>query len=691
MYIILKIKNRKSKFNIIRCAFFLLCISFNSCILKNNKQLTYALQLSAGNIVNLEFVIQHYKSDPERQEAARFLIRNMIGKKTLDSASISENQPYYDALIKHFDKYGIYKKDIEMAICDSIHSLHPNTRTMPSFQSDLKVISADYLIKHIDYAFSTWKQHPWSRNIDFGTFCKYILPYTTENCYGKESDIYFSEKYKSLEKDMNTNSYLKVANRLSQNLDSTFWARWTIFTKVYPFLLPTTFNNIARSQFGTCLEGNIYKIAALRSVGIPAVLNEIPCWGNSNSPHFWTEVITKNSHLRLLDNKQSPFLNIRDTVISGTFWDYHYIPSYKGIPEDIYIQYKRYIPKVYRVNYEIQQNNLSYLSSEIAPSFFKNPGLEDITDKYVKCNDITVDLWDNYADSKYVYLCCFDPFQGWVPVCYTKRKGKKALFKKVGVNILYLPAYYRNGTVITAGYPVILTSEGTLKIVNNLPEGQKENVNIYSKYPYRSVQIYRAASMLGTRFQVANKSDFSDSLTVYKIDEIPYYENSFELKGTKAYRYLICNFKGIDFFNVGDIQVTNFINGTEKKLTGKLLGNPGTGGTSIKNAMDNDRISYFENSSDVKEQYIAIDFGKPVHFNHVTYYPRSDDNRIVNGETYELFYWNRKWISLGKRIGKDHRLVFSQVPKNAVLRVHNCTKGNEERIFTYEHGKQVWW
>lgn len=670
---------------------FLLFISFTACSSPEEQQLNQSLQLSGNNRQNLESVIQHYNSDSERQEAARFLIRNMIGKKTLDSVSVSENQPYYDALIKRYEQFGVYKKGIERAICDSIHMLYPNTKVIAVYSTDLKTLSAQYLIEHMNTAFDTWKKHPWSKNIDFETFCKYILPYTTENCYGKESDSFFKEKYKDIDKIMHDTDYTQVANIISQHIDSTFLSSWSLFAIHHPYLMPTSFSNIMKSNIGTCLEKNIYKIAALRSLGIPAVLNEIPCWGNSNSPHFWTEIITKESHLKLLDNEQHPYLNIRDTIISDTFWDYNYLSSFKGIPSYIYIQHKRYIPKVYRINYEIQKDNLSYLSTNTAPGFFKNPGLEDITDKYIKCKDITVDLWKNGSDDRYVYLCCFDPFREWVPVCYTKRNGRKAQFKKMGVNIFYLPAYYQNNAIVPAGDPFVLTKEGKLKIINNLPPKKENNIVIYSKYPYRSVLIYRASSMLGTRFQVANRADFADSLTVYKVNEIPYYEGNFDIKNKKAYRYLICNFKGTVFFNVGDIRVTDCENGMEKQLSGKLSGNPGIGGALLKNAMDGDRISYFENNIDVKDQYIAIDFGKPVHFNHVTYYPRSDDNRIVNGETYELFYWNRKWVSLGKQIGKDHRLVFNHVPENAVLRVHDCTKGNEERIFTYEHGKQIWW
>ena len=36
-------------------------------------------------------------------------------------------------------------------------------------------------------------------------------------------------------------------------------------------------------------------------------------------------------------------------------------------------------------------------------------------------------------------------------------------------------------------------------------------------------------------------------------------------------------------------------------------------------------------------------------------------------------------------------LKYDNVPAQALFRLHNRTKGSEERIFTYEGGKQIWW
>ena len=60
---------------------------------------------------------------------------------------------------------------------------------------------------------------------------------------------------------------------------------------------------------------------------------------------------------------------------------------------------------------------------------------------------------------------------------------------------------------------------------------------------------------------------------------------------------------------------------------------------------------------------------------------------------YELYYWNSKgfWDDLGKKKATDNVLLFHKIPTNGLYVLKDLTKGKEERIFTYEEGKQVWW
>ncbi len=63
-----------------------------------------------------------------------------------------------------------------------------------------------------------------------------------------------------------------------------------------------------------------------------------------------------------------------------------------------------------------------------------------------------------------------------------------------------------------------------------------------------------------------------------------------------------------------------------------------------------------------------------------------------NGKMYELFYWNDKWISIGKQKAENKALIFENVPSNALYWLVEENSRKEERIFTIDkNGKQIWW
>ena len=81
-----------------------------------------------------------------------------------------------------------------------------------------------------------------------------------------------------------------------------------------------------------------------------------------------------------------------------------------------------------------------------------------------------------------------------------------------------------------------------------------------------------------------------------------------------------------------------------------------------------------------KYPYYGEDFSRPY-----------DSNNVRAGDLYELRYWQDGWRSLGKMTAESDTLVYEDVPVGALLWLHNHSGGREERIFTYENGKQVWW
>ena len=669
----------------------LLLFFLSACSSAEKKSLIHAFKFADKNRQELKRILEQYQEDSPKFAASHFIIRNMLGKQSVDTNSIKASQPYFDAWATYFEKYGRYKNGAHYVICDSINRLHPNKRVHTRYIPDLQHISADFLIRHIDYCFHIWQQYPWCKDIDFDTFCKYILPYTTSNCYWEYASDFFLQKYAELRDTVQQKSYKEIGAILSKDVDRTFAQNWVLFTRKYPGLLPTTFENLAKAQIGTCLEANIYKIAALRANGIPAALNTFPNWGNAKSPHFWTEIIGDEHIEKLYDNTQRPYISDSDILVDNIFWKNTYSPTVKDTLPHVSIQYCRTIPKVYRINYEIQQNCLALKAKEEIPDFFRNPGIEDITDKYIVCKDIEVPLWDNKHKKEYVYLCCYDD-NNWIPVCWSIPRKKQALFTKVGVNVLYLPAYYENGAIIPAGNAFILKENGELKCFSEEADKKEISATFYSKTPYRLHTALQAAGTVGTRFSVCNKKDLSDSLNVYTIEKLPFYEDSFKIPTNKKYRYLICDFQNTpafqDAYSIAEIKI---FGKNRQQLEGKLTGTKGISDNKLENVMDGDRVSFYQPDKSEKRQYIVFDLGQPREIEKVEFYPRSDDNRIVTGELYELFYWDKKWISLGRQYGKENRLAFYNIPQNALFRIHNHTRGKEHRPFTYEEGKQVWW
>lgn len=64
---------------------------------------------------------------------------------------------------------------------------------------------------------------------------------------------------------------------------------------------------------------------------------------------------------------------------------------------------------------------------------------------------------------------------------------------------------------------------------------------------------------------------------------------------------------------------------------------------------------------------------------------------LIAGVEYELFYWDDGWESLGKSTAADKPIVFEDVPAGCLYWLMATDSDKEERIFTIEDGRQVWW
>ncbi|MBR2456402.1 MAG: hypothetical protein IKB31_04465, partial [Bacteroidaceae bacterium] len=110
---------------------------------------------------------------------------------------------------------------------------------------------------------------------------------------------------------------------------------------------------------------------------------------------------------------------------------------------------------------------------------------------------------------------------------------------------------------------------------------------------------------------------------------------------------------------------------------------------SMEKALDGDNLSRFE-ALNVGTDFV-VELERPARIDRIVYVSRNDDNYVAPGETYELFFQNGEegWKSLGMQTATDERLVYENVPRGALLWLHNHTRGVEEQVFRYMDGKQV--
>ena len=88
--------------------------------------------------------------------------------------------------------------------------------------------------------------------------------------------------------------------------------------------------------------------------------------------------------------------------------------------------------------------------------------------------------------------------------------------------------------------------------------------------------------------------------------------------------------------------------------------------------------------------WVGFDFGEPKQVSRVCICPRSDTNEIFEGDIYELYIWNSKWILLERARAGGKSIPFENCPLEGLFLLKNVAGGTENRIFTWE-GKQRWW
>jgi len=421
---------------------------------------------------------------------------------------------------------------------------------------------------------------------------------------------------------------------------------------------------------GSCEDYTDMGTYIFRALGIPSGIDNIPQWATRSLGHEWNIIRTDSNRI--------------EDYSFGGYWD------------TIGYQMKTYeekAAKIFRKTFAKQPNNPAMQNEygEVLPPIFRNPCIKDVTDSYFECTDVSVQFTKTSPRKRaYSYLCNFNNHD-WIPVHWGKIEDRKAVFTKMVRDIAYLPVYYGREGIQPAADPFILTQTGEIKKL--IPDHSKTQTLIL-KRKYKPGDVPKKGELLvGSRFQVANKANFSDSLTVYVVDTVPeILYNSVNLNLKKPYRYFRY-WAPLDSRGSEISEIEIYSPDSKTKLTGKVIGNKHCdAGWEAENVFDGDPLTSYQCVWG-EVGWVGLDFGKPTVIDHFRFLPRNDDNFIKEGEEYELFYWeNYQWNSLGKQTGTSKQyLEYANVPTNALFWLRNLTKGKEERIFTYENGQQIWW
>ncbi len=191
--------------------------------------------MAGENRPELEKVLEHYKNDPLKLKAAKFLIANM---DVHFSYKLEELDEYYEKLHRIFSMNG-RAEGITLQQDSLFRELkHPNPNQFKMLP-DLQVMTADILIDNIDQAFEAWKS-PYAKGLSFEDFCEYLLPYKQ----GDEKPEHWRSSYRdSILKDVGHrigNGHSPGGRGLSNVFDSDPLTLVELFgaTNRNPFTIP---------------------------------------------------------------------------------------------------------------------------------------------------------------------------------------------------------------------------------------------------------------------------------------------------------------------------------------------------------------------------------------------------------------------------------------------------------------------
>ncbi len=629
----------------------------------------HALNQAGDNRSELERVLEHYRKYPAdslKFRAAEFLIANMPGHYSYANPGLLD--AYYDEADTVLGR-GLGWQEIQQQI-EEISGKYAG-EVSRTIAHDINIMTSGYLIDNIERAFDAWQNGGWATHVGFTGFCEYILPY-------KGAELQALDHWREYGRNL-FHADLDVLPLFDLYRNSAWWACTSvnkeIIQRLDPQIIPEEMTQIplgristlAQIPYGTCGDFSLLALCVMRSKGIPVAEDFTPQWPFRSLGHSWNVVLANSG---------------KNVVFAGAI-------SNPGEPHKADEKMAKVFRQCYAINPEIVRIQHA---EKYVPSTFRNYFIKDVTCEYMEPVDVEIKIPQAFRKTfKYAYLAVFDN-QRWVPVHWGKVDGKKVRFEKMGKNVVYLPVYCTEKGVVPFSDPFLLTSMGEIYPIA-VDNEHRQTMTVNRKY-HVAPRVYEAASRLvGGKLQVASHPDFRDSLTLYRFSEWAVQSGEVMITDTCRYRYWRYYSAPNAYCNMADLYFRE--KGSDRTIRGRIIGTEGVynnqTGLYREAVFDGDPLTYFD-APEPDDTWVGMDFGRPVSMNRVLYVFRGDGNCVTPGDTYELLYWaGDDWISFGERLADDIRFVYENVPSKTLYWLRDLTTGKEERPFTYENGKQIWW
>lgn len=637
----------------------LMATLFASCSSRYDA-LEYAYQVAGPNRGELEAVLEHYKGEPLKLAAARFLIENMPGHYSYKKNK--EIEEYYDIALQ-LTRSSLSPKEQR----DSLLYLSDNQffGLDKEIIEDARIITSEYLIQNIDKAFDAWRSERWAQHVTFDEFCEWILPY---KCTELQS-------FDCWRDTMRQTFWWNVAHMEydDESYDSPFRAVNTIRSEItwrvkpvgmynragYPMRSAST---LAHMSFGSCADYVNLGVLTFRSYGIPVIIEETPSWGRYRAGHTWYTLLNDNGE------------EMRSE------WDISSVPGSPFFPH-------QRIPKVYRHQYAINRERVPYHNRSVYKYPF-NIFAHDVTDRYFNTTDVTIDVRKNIKLAEdFAYIATFNGHSSeWTLIDFGVVKRGKVTFNKMGRNILYIALGYDGTMLMPISLPFIIHKDGSIEYIS-IDQDKTRSVDVHRKYYSSENVVNMRKRLLGGRIQASAYPDFRDAVTLYRVDSL---DISDKIKLPQGGMYRYWRYLSPDG-SYGSIAELSFFSPDSAMLRGTPICQDGTNTDNARKAFDGNWLTNYETERS-DGNWVGADMGQSQAVGFVRIVPRSDDNDIHPGDEYELKYWDGYfWITHDIRTATDNVLHYDGVPDGALMWLHDLTRGWDERPFRIKNGKVEWW